>query len=106
MISMKNDWKHFLASNETPMARMDPQRTRHGVIEMISGIISMLSRVLDRLGLPICAKPRSPAAACCQCSTKYLRFAAVPFILVCCLASQSKAADNLECPEIGVGRVP
>jgi hypothetical protein len=30
----------------------------------------------------------------------------LPFVLFCCLASQSQAAENLECPEIGPGRVP
>ena len=28
------------------------------------------------------------------------------FLILCCLSSQSYAAKNLECPEIGPGRVP
>src|SRR5215468_3938245 len=35
-----------------------------------------------------------------------VRFAMVALILVCCLGSQRCAAENLECPEIGPGRVP
>jgi hypothetical protein len=32
--------------------------------------------------------------------------AIVPCVLLCCTMAQSYAADNLECPEIGPGRVP
>jgi hypothetical protein len=35
-----------------------------------------------------------------------IRFVILAFMLLCCLVSQSYAAENLECPEIGPGRVP
>jgi hypothetical protein len=28
------------------------------------------------------------------------------FLLLCCLGAQSYAAENLECPQIGPGRIP
>jgi hypothetical protein len=34
------------------------------------------------------------------------RFVIALFALLCCSAAQSYAAENLECPEIGPGRVP
>jgi hypothetical protein len=63
---------------------------------MISSLTSILSAALHRF-----AKPRSATAAC-----KSFRFAMLSLILACCCASQSYAAENLECPEIGTGRVP
>jgi hypothetical protein len=72
---------------------------------MSSGFTGMLSGVRDCLGLPEFA-PHSATAACCKRPSQRARFAIVPFVLACCLASQIYAADNLECPEIGPGRVP
>ena len=73
---------------------------------MIGGLTGILWRMVNRLNLREPAQPRSPNAACCKCPRQRARFAIVALILVCCLASQSYAAENLECPEIGPGRVP
>jgi hypothetical protein len=68
---------------------------------MISNLTNILSGVLDRLDLPEFAKPRWANAAC-----KSIKFSMLSLILACCWASQSYAAENLECPEIGLGRIP
>ena len=73
---------------------------------MIDGLTGILWRMVNRLNLREPAQPRSPNAACCKCQRQRVRFAIVALILFCCLASQSYAAENLECPEIGPGRVP
>jgi hypothetical protein len=72
---------------------------------MIGGIIGMLSKVLDRLGLHIFAKTRPPITACCKSRRQCATFAIVSCVLVRCL-TQSYAAEILESPEIGSGRVP
>ena len=73
---------------------------------MIDGLTGILWRMVNRLNLREPAQPRSPNAACCKCQRQRVRFAIVALIPFCCLASQSYAAENLECPEIGPGRVP
>jgi hypothetical protein len=79
-----------------------PSERDMGVIEMISGIIGTLSRVLDRFGLHTLAKSRPPTAAFCKPRRQRARFAIISFVLVRCL-TQSYAAEILECPEIGAG---
>src|SRR5262245_24127874 len=55
---------------------------------------------------PEFAKPRSPAARFCRPQWQRIGFRIVLFILLGCSAATTYAADNLECPEIGPGRVP
>ena len=59
-----------------------------------------------RLHTPEFAKPRSPAATFCRPQWQRIGFGIVLFILLGCSAATTYAADNLECPEIGPGRVP
>jgi hypothetical protein len=73
---------------------------------MIRGFTGMLSRIFDRFGLPEVAKPRSFAGACCKYQRRRVRFVIAPVIFLCCQASHSFAAENLECPEIAPGRIP
>jgi hypothetical protein len=60
--------------------------------------------MFDRADLPEFAKPRSPTAG--RCRWQRIRLVILPFLLLCCLAAPSNAAENLECPEIGPGHVP
>jgi hypothetical protein len=63
---------------------------------MMSDLIGMLFGMLDRLRVPEFARPRS----------QHIGFVIVLSTLLCCPAWPSYAAENLECPEIGPGRVP
>src|SRR5262249_37105317 len=56
--------------------------------------------------LPKLAKPRSPMAVFCKRRRNHIAFAVALLSLLCCSAAQGYAAENLECPEIGPGRVP
>jgi len=58
------------------------------------------------LHTPEFAKPRSPAARFCRPQWQRIGFRIVLFILLGCSTATTYAADNLECPEIGPGRVP
>ena len=64
----------------------------------------MSFEMLHRLRVPKFAKPCSPAL--CKYKRQRIGFVVVSFIFLCCLAGQSYAAENLECPEIGPGWVP
>jgi len=56
--------------------------------------------------MPKLAKPRSQMAVFCKRQWNRIGFAIALFALLCCSAAQSYTAENLECPEIGPGRVP
>jgi hypothetical protein len=56
--------------------------------------------------MPEFAKLRLPAQAFCKCGWHAIGFVIVLFVLLCCSVPESYAAENLECPEIGPGRVP
>src|SRR5262249_17426477 len=77
-----------------------------GVIEMTSDTIGGSYGMLRRLCLPEPAKPRSPPAAFCKSRRNRVTFVVALRSLLCCSAAQGYAAENLECPEIGPGRVP
>jgi hypothetical protein len=64
----------------------------------------MSFEMLHRLCVPKFAKPCSPAL--CKYKRQRIGFVVASFIFLCCLAGQSYAAENLECPEIGPGWVP
>ena len=66
----------------------------------------MSFEMLLRLRVPEFAKPRSLIAALCKCPRRHVGFVIALFILLCCSAGQSYAAENLECPEVGPGWVP
>ena len=72
---------------------------------MMSAFADMLSGRFDRPRMPESARTRSPLAICCR-GQQGIAFVIVLFMLLCSLNSQSYAAENLECPEIGSGRVP
>src|SRR5262249_33975051 len=76
-----------------------------GVIAMTSDTISGSYGMLGRFRLPKPAKPRSPTAFCKRWRNRFT-FVVALLSLVCCSAVQGYAAENLECPEIGPGRVP
>jgi hypothetical protein len=61
---------------------------------MMSNFIGTLFGMVDRLRTPEIAKSRSR------------HIGVVLLTLLCCSAWPSYAAENLECPEIGSGRVP
>src|SRR5215475_14856821 len=77
-----------------------------GVIEMTSDTIGGCYGMLGRFRPPKPAKPRSPTAAFCKRRANRFTFVVALLSLLCCWAAQSYAAENLECPEIGPGRVP
>ena len=77
-----------------------------GVIEMRSDTVSGSYGMLGRFRLPKLAKPRSPTAIFCKRQRNRVAFAFALLSLLCCSAAQGYAAENLECPEIGPGRVP
>src|SRR5262249_57303231 len=73
---------------------------------MTSDTIGGSYGMLGRFRLPKLAKPSSPTAAFCKPRRNRIAFLVVLLPLLCCLAAQGYAAENLECPEIGPGRVP
>ena len=73
---------------------------------MTSDTIGASYGMLGRFRLPKLVKPRSPRAASCKRQRNRIAFVVALFSLLCCAAAQGSAADNLECPEIGPGRVP
>jgi hypothetical protein len=77
-----------------------------GVIEMTSDTIGGSYGMLGRFRLPKLAKPRSPTAIFYKRQRNRIAFAFALLSLLCCSAAQGYAAENLECPEIGPGRVP
>jgi len=78
----------------------------HGVIEMTSDTIGCSHGMLGRFRLPKLAKPRSPTGVFCKRRRNRIGFVVALLSLLCCSAAQGYAAENLECPEIGPGRVP
>src|SRR5262249_12362839 len=68
--------------------------------------IGMPFEMFGRLHTPEFAKPRWPAATFCRPQWQRIGFGIVLFILLGCSPATTYAADNLECPEIGPGRVP
>jgi hypothetical protein len=77
-----------------------------GVIEMTSDTIGGSYGMLGRFRLPKLTKPHSPTAVFCERRRKRITFVVALLSLLCCAAAQGYAAENLECPEIGPGRVP
>jgi hypothetical protein len=75
------------------------------VIEMTSTTIGGSYGMLSRFRLLKLAKPRSPTAVFCKRRNR-IAFAIALLSLLCFSATQGYAAENLECPEIGPGRVP
>jgi hypothetical protein len=75
-----------------------------GVIEMTSDTIGGSCGMLGRFRLPKLAKPRSFTAVFCKRRRNRIAFVVALLSLLCCSAGY--AAENLECPEIGPGRVP
>ena len=73
---------------------------------MTSDIIGGSHGMFGRFRLPKLARPRSPRAAFCKRQRSRIAFMVAPLALLCCAAAQGFAAENLECPEIGPGRVP
>ena len=71
----------------------------------MSAFARMLSGMFDRPRTPESAKTSSSLGVYCK-GQQGIGFMIVLFMLFCCLGSQSYAAENLECPEIGPGRVP
>jgi hypothetical protein len=80
--------------------------TTEGAIEMTSDIIGGSHGMLGRFRLPKVPMPRSPKAAFCKRRRNRIAFVVALFSLLCCAAAPGSAAENLECPEIGPGRVP
>lgn len=78
---------------------------------MTSDTIGGSYGMLGRFRLPKPAKPRSPTAVFCKRRGNRIAFVGALLSLLCCSAlccsaTQGYAAENLECPEIGPGRVP
>lgn len=80
--------------------------SQHGVIEMTTGAIGMSFGMRHRFRMPDLAKPHWPAVAFRKCRWHGIGLAIALFMLLCCSTAPSHAAENLECPEIGPGRVP
>jgi hypothetical protein len=76
------------------------------VIDMTSDTIGASYGRLGRFRLPKLAKPRSSRTAFCKRQRNRIAFVVALFSLLCCAGAQASAAENLECPEIGPGRVP
>jgi len=72
---------------------------------MTSNTIGGSYGMLSRFRLLKLAKPRSPMAVFCNRRNR-TAFAIALLSLLCFSATQGYAAENLECPEIGPGRVP
>jgi hypothetical protein len=51
-------------------------------------------------------KPRLPTTFFCNHRWNHIGFVVALLLLLCCSGTQGYAAENLECPEIGPGRVP
>jgi hypothetical protein len=77
-----------------------------GVIEMTSDTVGRSYRMFGRFCLPKLVKPRLPTTFFCEPRRNRIGFAVVLLSLLCCSVMQGYAAENLECPEIGSGRVP
>src|SRR5262249_61880347 len=73
---------------------------------MTSDTIGGSHGVLGRFRLPKLAKPRSTTAGFCQRRLNRIAFVVALLSLLCGSAAQGYAAENLERPEIGSGRVP
>ena len=73
---------------------------------MTSDIIGGSHGMFGRFRLPKLAKSRSPRAAFCKGQRSCIAFVVALLALLCCAGAQGFAAENLECPEIGPGRVP
>jgi len=73
---------------------------------MTSDAIGGSHGMLGRFRLPKLAKPRSPTAVFCKRRRNRIAFVVALFSICCCSAVQGYAVENLECPEIGPGRVP
>jgi hypothetical protein len=92
------------------MKRQDSKRVLHRQRQALTdGVTEMTSNAIGRSGrfrLPKLAKPRSQTAVFCKRRRNRIGFAVALLALLCCSAAQGYAAENLECPEIGPGRVP
>lgn len=73
---------------------------------MTSDTIGESYGMVGRFRLPKLAKPRSPTAVLCKRRRNRIAFVVALLSLLCCWVAQGYAAENLECPEIGAGRVP
>lgn len=73
---------------------------------MTSDIIGGSYGMLGRFRLPKRGKPRSLRAAFCERQRSRIAFVVALLSLLCCATAPGSAAENLECPEIGPGRVP
>jgi len=73
---------------------------------MKSNTIGGSSGMLGRFRLPKFAKPRSPRALFCKRRRHRIAFVVALLSFLSFSAAQGYAAENLECPEIGPGRVP
>ena len=73
---------------------------------MTSDTIGRSYGMLGRFRLPKLAKPLSPAGVFCKRRRNRIGFVVALLSLLCCSAAQGYAAENLECPEIGPGRLP
>ena len=73
---------------------------------MKSNTIGVSSGMLGRFRLPKFAKPRSPRALFCKRRRHRIAFVVALLSFLSFSAAQGYAAENLECPEIGPGRVP
>jgi hypothetical protein len=74
--------------------------------DLMNDSIGMSHGMLGHLHTPEFAKPRSPAATSCRSQWQRIGFVIALLSLLCYSAAQGYAAENLECPEIGPGRVP
>jgi hypothetical protein len=92
------------------MKRQDSKRVLHRQRQALKdGVTEMTSNTIGRSGrfrLPKLAKPRSQTAVFCKRRRNRIAFVVALLALLCCSATQGYAAENLECPEIGPGRVP
>jgi hypothetical protein len=73
---------------------------------MRSNTIAARYGICGRHGLPKIPQPRSPAAILPTRRRNRMAFVVALLSLLCCAAAQPSTAENLECPEIGPGRVP
>jgi hypothetical protein len=73
---------------------------------MTSDAIGGSYGMLGRFRPPKLAKPRLPTTFFCKRRRNRIEFVVALLSLLCCSVTQGYAAENLECPEIGPGRVP